>query len=372
MTYKRLGDYIQRITEKNTDDSLDFLVGISEQKIFREPAGKVNRENLSNHLIVNKGEFAYIPRMNPFKPLAIALSQYNHPILLSPSYVAFKIINPEELLPEYLLLFLSRKEFDRYAAFNAWSSTRDTFDWDKMQDVQIPVPSKEKQHEYVAIYRNLLCLVDSHEKSFNDLQLIADTYMEKLQRQHDLKKLGNYIREAGERNKNRLISKQAGLENKDFVAPKVKVADDKRDTYKVIKKNQFACNLMHVGRDMRLPVSLYSEEKPAIISPAYKIFEISQPDKVLPEFLLLFFKRPETDRLMAYMTDSSVRQGLEWDRLCEAELPVPPIQVQQSIVAIFHALEARKRLMERLKRIIKEISPILVKNAKDEVMRVSS
>lgn len=368
MTYKRLGDYIERITDKNSDDALDFLVGISEQKVFREPAGKVNRENLSNHLIVNKAEFAYIPRMNPFKPLAIALSQYDHPILLSPSYVAFRIKDPGFLLPEYLLLFLSRKEFDRYAAFNAWSSTRDTFDWDKMEDIQIPIPRIDKQREYVAIYRNLLNLVISHEKSFSDLQIIADTYMENLQRKHSLDKLGKYIKEAGERNKDKLITKQAGLENKDFVAPKVKVAEDKRDTYKVIQRNQFACNLMHVGRDMRLPVGLYSLEEPAIISPAYKIFEVSEPDKLLPEFLLLFFKRPETDRLMAYMTDSSVRQGLDWDRLCEAELPVPPVEVQMSVVSIYHALEARKRLVERLKTLINEIRPVLIKDASDEVL----
>jgi hypothetical protein len=99
MSYKRLGDYIERLKEKNSDNALDSVIGISERKEFREPAGKVNRENLTNHYIVRNKEFAYIPRMNPFKPLAVALSHYDYPVLVSPSYVAFKVNKTNELLP---------------------------------------------------------------------------------------------------------------------------------------------------------------------------------------------------------------------------------------------------------------------------------
>jgi type I restriction enzyme S subunit len=152
---KILGDYIERLEERNDDDSIKHLIGISERKEFREPAGKVNRNNLTRHYIIRKDEFGYIPRMNPFKPLAVALSHYDYPILISPSYVGFRIKDKKELLPEFLFLFLKRSEFDRYAAFNAWSSTRDTFDWPDMCEVKIPIPDKKIQAAIVTIYHTL-------------------------------------------------------------------------------------------------------------------------------------------------------------------------------------------------------------------------
>lgn len=152
---KLLGNYIEKLDERNEDDAIDAVIGISERKEFREPSGKVNKKNLTRHFIVRKDQFAYIPRMNPFKPLAVALSHFDYPVVVSPSYVAFKVNKPEILLPEFLFLFLKRDEFDRYAAFHAWSSTRDTFDWPDMCAIKLPIPSIEKQEAIVTIYHTL-------------------------------------------------------------------------------------------------------------------------------------------------------------------------------------------------------------------------
>ncbi len=99
--------------------------------------------------------YGYIPRMNTFKPLAVALSHFDYPVLISASYVSFKIINPNELLPEFLFLFFKRTGFDRYAYFNAWSSTRETFDWDNMCEVKLPIPDIKIQEAIVTIYHTL-------------------------------------------------------------------------------------------------------------------------------------------------------------------------------------------------------------------------
>jgi type I restriction enzyme S subunit len=152
---KTLGDYIERLEERNEDDTIKNLIGISERKEFREPAGKVNRNNLTRHFIISKNEFGYIPRMNPFKPLAVALSHYDYPVLISPSYVGFKVKNDKNLLPAFLFLYLKRSEFDRYAAFHAWSSTRDTFDWPDMCEVQMPIPDVTIQEAIITIYNTL-------------------------------------------------------------------------------------------------------------------------------------------------------------------------------------------------------------------------
>jgi len=373
MTYKRLGDYIQRITDKNNDDRLDSLVGISEQKVFREPAGKVNRENLSNHLIINKGEFAYIPRMNPFKPLAVALSQYENPILVSPSYVAFRITDPGVLLPEYLMLYFSRNEFDRYAAFNAWSSTRDTFDWDNMVNVEFPLPPVEKQRQYVKIYGNLLDLSINHEKSFTDLQLITDTFTEKLVEKYGTLELGDYIILIDERNYELGSEAIKGVSiKKKFIESKANMEGVSLASYKVVRPSQFAYVTVTSRNGEKVSVALNADEIPYVVSSTYQTFKVIDESKLLPEFLLLWFKRPEFDRYARFNSWGSARETFDWSEMQRVLLPVPPIPVQKSIVAIHHSLESRKRLTERLKKTLKEISPVLIKDANDKALGVLS
>lgn len=137
--------------------------------------------------------------------------------------------------------------------------------------------------------------------------------------------------------------------------------------YKIIEPGEFVYSGMQTGRDECIRVAFNSEE-PVIVSPAYSVFKIKKGVEILPEFLMAYFKRPESDRLGWFKSDSSVRANLDWERFCEFPVPVPPIEVQRSIVAIYHALESRKKLTERLKNIIKDISPVLIKDAKDRVV----
>lgn len=152
---KLLGEYIERTNEKNSNDKIREFVGVSERKEFRDSDKRVNMKNLTKHPVVHKNEFAYTPRMNPFKPLAVALSHYDYPVIVSPINLIFKIKNHSILLPEYLFLFLKRDEFDRYAAFNAWGSARDTFDWPDMCNVKLPIPDIKIQEAIVTIYHTL-------------------------------------------------------------------------------------------------------------------------------------------------------------------------------------------------------------------------
>lgn len=172
-----LGDHVEKINYKNHDDFIKNVVGISEKKEFRTPSGKVNKEQLTNHIIVNKKQFAYIPRMNPWKPLAIALSNFDNSIIVSPSYIVFHLKNTNLLLPEFLFIFFKRAEFDRYAAYNAWSSTRDTFDWEDMCNVQIPIPDIRIQEAIVTIYHTLEIRKRINEQLKNNIKSICPVLM---------------------------------------------------------------------------------------------------------------------------------------------------------------------------------------------------
>ena len=118
---------------------------------------------------------------------------------------------------------------------------------------------------------------------------------------------------------------------------------------------------MQVGRDETVRVVLYSNEEPAIISPAYSVFRVTDNEKLLPEFLMLWFYRPEFNRYGWFISDSSVRSSLEWYRFCDIKIPIPDLKIQEAIVTIYHTLETRKRLNEELKAKTKPLCPVLMR-----------
>ena len=111
--------------------------------------------------------------------------------------------------------------------------------------------------------------------------------------------------------------------------------------YKLISKGLFACNPMHIGRDERLPIALYEKANPAIVSPAYFMFEIIDHDILNEEYLMMWFRRPEFDRECWFMTDGSVRGGITWDDLCRIKLPVPSYARQCEIVESYRTITDR-------------------------------
>jgi len=158
------------------------------------------------------------------------------------------------------------------------------------------------------------------------------------------KPIGNYIRLAEKKNTDGSITNLLGINITNNFMPSVANRNGLDLTkYKIVKKSQFATNVMHVGRDERLPVSLYKDSTPAIVSPAYKVFEIIDEEELLPEYLMMEFQRHEFHRLAWYFCDSSVRGGLDWDRFCEIEIPIPNIDEQRKYVAIYQGLMANQK-----------------------------
>lgn len=124
--------------------------------------------------------------------------------------------------------------------------------------------------------------------------------------------------------------------------------------YKVIRKGRFACNMMHVGRDMKVPVALYLEEKEAIISPAYPMFTVSDENIIVPEYLMLFFKNSEFDREAGFYASAGIRGGFDWEDFCNITLSVPSIEEQRRIVSEYQTVERRIQNNELLIKKLEE------------------
>lgn len=146
-----IGRYITQENIRNTDMAISFVMGLSTKKEFREPQSRVNKKEISNYKIVKPECFAFVPTTDSWKVLAFSYNSFDKDLVVSPIYEVFKV-NKNKLLPKYLAAWLSRKEFDRYARFNSWGTTRENFSFYEMTNVKIPIPSIEIQEAVANIY----------------------------------------------------------------------------------------------------------------------------------------------------------------------------------------------------------------------------
>ena len=172
--------------------------------------------------------------------------------------------------------------------------------------------------------------------------------------------LGNHIRLIDTRNRESITDRVLGINIDKFFMPSVaNVIGTDLSKYKLITKGKFACNPMHVGRDERLPVALYDEEEPAIVSPAYFMFEVIDNSILNEDYLMMWFRRPEFDRICWLHTDGSVRGGITWDDICRLELPIPPIENQLEIVNIYKTITERIALKQKINDNLEETAQSL-------------
>ena len=164
-------------------------------------------------------------------------------------------------------------------------------------------------------------------------------------------KLGNLIELSETKNKDLAVTNLVGMNiNKEFMPSVANTVGTNLANYKVIQRNQFAYNNMQVGRDRTIRVARYDDLNLSIISPAYKIFQIIDTNKLNSEFLMLYFLRSEFDRLCWFYTDSSIRGSLDWHQFCDIDVPVPPIEIQTKIVKIYNFLNERIKLKEKINK----------------------
>ena len=148
---KKIEEYIERYDERNSENKIKEVKGISVYKEFREPTSKVNKNELKNYKIVHPKDISFVQTTHNEKVFAYALNNMKNDIVVSSVNEIFRT-KKGNLIPEYLSLFFNRKEFDRYARFHSWGSARETFTWDDLIKVEIPIPSLEIQQDIVNIY----------------------------------------------------------------------------------------------------------------------------------------------------------------------------------------------------------------------------
>lgn len=158
-----IGEYICRVDERNSDNSIKNVKGVSVTKQFRTPTSKVDTGKLSNYKIVKPQQITFVQTTHNEKVFAYALNNTDEDIVVTSVNEVFET-DKSKLLPEFLAQFFSRQEFDRYARFHSWGSARETFTWDDVCQVKIPLPDIHIQQSIVDIYNAYITRKDINER----------------------------------------------------------------------------------------------------------------------------------------------------------------------------------------------------------------
>ena len=178
-SYKVLGDYIELVDERNKDLSINNLLGVSISKRFIPSIANIIGTDLSSYKIVRTGQFAYGPVTSRNGEKVSIAFLYEDDCIISSSYSVFKVTDTKQLDPQYLMLWFSRPEFDRYARYKSHGSVRESFDWDELCQVELPVPHIDKQRDIVKAYNIISDRVELKRKINDNLVAAGVTSIQK-------------------------------------------------------------------------------------------------------------------------------------------------------------------------------------------------
>lgn len=367
----RFGDCIELTDIRNSTLSFtcENLKGLSINKNLIPTKANTNELDLKNYKIVRHNEFTYstVTSRNGNK-ISVAYND-SYDCIVSSINPTFKVKDESKLLPRFLMMFFNRSEFDRYARFNSWGSARETFTWEDMCDIELDLPPIEIQRKYVAIYEGLLANLHSYENKLEDLKLVCDAYIEDLRKKYPLQTLSRYINLVDLRNSDNKIKLVKSVStSKIFTEVSSKVNKNDLKRYKIVKPNQISY-VQTTHNEKVFAFAINNTNQDIVVTDVNNVLNTND-NYLNPYYLSIWFKRTEFDRYARYTSWGSAREIISWDTICEYKIPIPPLEIQNAIVEVFNVYNERKEYVNRLKNIIKDICPLLVRGAIKEASEV--
>lgn len=183
----------------------------------------------------------------------------------------------------------------------------------------------------------------------------------------EYRKLGDLVDLIDERNKDEKVKTLIGVSiDKCFIKSVANTIGTDLSKYQVIRKFDFACSLMQVSRDRKIPIACLKEYDEAIMSPAYYIFRIKNTEEILPDYMAMWFMRPEFDREASYIAVGGVRGSMPWEDFCDMKLPVPDIKEQQKIVDTYNAITNRIQIKQKINENLEKTAQAIFKELFDD------
>jgi len=365
----KIGSFVEPVDIRCKQSNNAEVYGIDINKRFISTRAKMDGIDTAKYRIVPGECFAAnFMHIGRDEKIPVAFNNTNDEIIVSPAYFIFKA-DTSAILNEYFYMLMNSNEFDRYAWFCTDSSIRGNLDWDRFCDIEIDLPPLPVQQKYVNVYNAMVKNQKAYESGLYDLKLTCDAYIDELRRTLPHKAIGEYIEQLDERNTSLSIGAEGvrGIStDKEFIATKADLDGVGLGNYKVVRTKCFAYVPDTSRRGDKISLAFNNTDKPFLVSSISTVFRVKNIQELLPEYLLMHFKRSEFDRYARFNSWGSARETFVWEDMCEVKIPIPDIKVQQSIVNIYNAYITRRDINERLKAQIKDICPILIKGSLEE------
>ena len=354
-----LGSLIETLDVRGGVFDSNEIEGVNINKTFVPTVANLENTNLSKYKHVPVDAFAanlmHIGRDITF-PVALNTSSVTK--YISPAYFVFRIKDKNKLLPLFLLTLFRTSSFDRRVWFATDSSIRGNLTWDDMCRVKIPLPPIEVQREYVAAYQGLTKLIEENEALLKSLEATAQACVAECREKWPLREVGDFIRFVREKNTDCRITLEQGINiQKRFIAPQR--SNSNLSSRVIVRKGQFAyCTQLN---NENVAIAL-REGEDCVVSPVYSVFELTSL-KILPEFLLLCLMRSEFGRYVYWASVGSAYEFLTEESLQRYKIPLPPIEVQRAIVALYHCAEEARKIAEEAKVQLARVCHAMIQQA---------
>ena len=357
----KLGELIAQRREKYDGKEILQSWGVSRDGFIRP---KQEDADTSIYNVFYRNDFVFNPARMELN--SIALNTSYDKAICSSLYEVFYVTREDIVLPKYLNMFIKRDEFARRCWYEAIGSARNYFRVGDLSQFDITLPSIEQQRKYVDVYLTLQNNLAAYQSKVEELKLVCDGYLDQLKVKSEKLKVGDFIEQCDERNTNGEYGVEAvtGISTeKTFIDTKANMNGVSLDSYKVVKKDTFVYVPDTSRRGEKMAIALNRDDKPLLVSSIYTTFRCKDKQKLLPEYLFMFFDRPEFDRYARFNSWGSAREVFTMDDMNDVEIPIPDIAVQQEIVNIHKCYIERQRIAARLKEQLNNLCPILVKGS---------
>ena len=366
LTKYRIGQLIELTTEINSQQVYgpDDVGGMTITKEIIPTKADVASTDLSKFLVIHPGEFVFNPRTHG-RHIGFGYNTSGESFIISWNNIGFHVKPSMRgvVSSEYLFLHFNRDEWDREACYRSWGSSTEVFSWDALCEMELNLPALPVQQKYVDVYNAVVANQKAYENGVEDLKQTIDSLLDKAKHSAPKVSVGELITEIDGRNESGKVRNVQGINiTKQFMPSVANTIGVDLTKYKIVRKGQFAFSGMQTGRDECIRIARYTDDAPIIISPAYTVME-AVGDSVLPEYIMMWFSRKESDRRGWFMSDGSIRTNLDLDRFYEIKIPLPDIETQIAIVDLYTVYTTRRSINEKLKAQIKDICPILIKGS---------
>lgn len=357
----KLGELITQRREKYDGKETLCSWGVSRDGFIRP---KQEDADTSIYNVFYRNDFVFNPARMELN--SIALNSFCDKAICSSLYEIFYVTREDIVLPEYLNMFIKRDEFARKCWYEAIGSARNYFRVGDLSQFEIVIPSIEQQRKYVDVYLALQNNLAAYQSKVEELKLVCDGYLDKLKCENEKMKIGEFIEQYDKRNSdNQLkISSVKGISTeKSFIDTKADMNGVSLTSYKVVETNTFVYVPDTSRRGDKMAIALNRGEEPLLVSSIYTTFKSKDTSTLLPEYLFMFFDRPEFDRYSRFNSWGSAREVFTMDDMNDVEIPIPDISVQREIVNIHKCYIERQRIAEALKEQLKNICPVLIRGS---------